>query len=99
MASLVKQMQRDAANERALAKKMLGLSTTDSPTEEFGLDDETYEDIANQLEGFKSNPDQSELLLPSGMSGEEIRLAQMVAEKHQLKLVQTRKGDQWKVVK
>ena len=63
------------------------------------MDDEDYAEIMEQLESFKSDPNQRELPLPAGFEPSVIRMIEDIVIRMGLDLVPGRITNQYKVIK
>lgn len=107
LADLDKQLKREQDNERALCSRMFGASVAAAAAEtqskvDSTFKDEEYEDIVEQLNEFKKNSQDKELVLPTGFSLDELRVIRSLVTQLNLQLEPVEGGrnpDQWKVVK
>ena len=101
LTSLNKYLKDDKNNQKALYKRMMNnAGDTKAVSGEIKATDDDYEEISQQLRYFKENPRETELILPSGMDQNDIRVARIVASKlGGLELRELRGRKQWKIVK
>ena len=106
LTSLDKQLKADQDNQRLLCRRMFGNSNGGAaanrtkPVGEVNVSDEDYEEIAKQLTYFKKSESDEDLILPTGMGVNDLRVARVVANKiGGLQVKKINGKEQWKIVK
>ncbi len=114
LADLDAQIKREQDEERAVCRRMFGnvapnrsqnstvFSSNDASrisTSSRPVDDDVYEDISEQLNSFKLDETQSELLLPAGFDNDTLNVVCRVAAKLGLAVAPGKVDGQWKVSK
>ena len=100
LADLDAQIKRERDQERQICRRMFGNTTpAASIPARRPIQDDVYEELYEQLNSFKNDDTQDELLLPSGFDKDTLGVVRTEAERLGLSLIPGKAEGQFKIIK